>query len=99
MIPTLFTSSSLDSSSHPHIQSNRRKAASVQPHPTRARLPELLQHSRGLERLFAMSLAQTREPMGHAHDEKLEPFCAAPGTPTWSVAQVILKMFCTLQSG
>lgn len=89
MIPTLFTSSSLDSPSHPYVQSHRRKAASVQPHATGARLSELLQHGRGLERLFAMSLAQAREPLGHAHDEELEPLCAAPGAPTWSVAQVI----------
>ncbi len=98
MIHTLFISSSLDSPSHPFVQSHRRKAANVQPHPTGAHLSELLQHGRGLERLFTMSLAQTREPMGHAHDEKLEPLCAAPGAPTWSVAQVILKMFCSLKS-
>lgn len=97
MIPTLSTSSSLDSPSHPHVQSHRRKAASVQPHPTGACLPELLQHGGGLERLFAMPLAQTREPLGHAHYEELEPFCAAPGAITWSVSQAFLKMFCTLQ--
>lgn len=98
MILTLSTSSSLDSPSHPHIQSHRWKAASFQPHPTGACLPELLQHGGGLERLFAMPLAQTREPLGHAHYEELEPFCAASGAITWSVSQAILKMFCTHQS-
>lgn len=87
MILTLSTSSSLDSPSHPHIQSHRWKAASFQPHPTGACLPELLQHGGGLERLFAMPLAQTREPLGHAHYEELEPFCAASGAITWSVFQ------------
>lgn len=83
---------SLDAPFHPHIQSHRRKAARVQSHLTRARLPKLLQYNGGLERLFAMSIAQAREPLGHAHDEELEPICAAARAFTWSVVELNCKL-------